>query len=422
VKRKRGYATRQSHDHRMSIFYASTRGFASVADYREAARRRLAGIAFDYLDGGAEDGLTLARNRTAFAKIHFAPRVMVDVSRVYPAASLCGYVSAAPMVVGPTGLNGFFWPNADLILARASAARGIPFAVSSASTSLLEDVRAAAPEGELWMQLYVQRDRRVAENIMRRADAAGYSTLLVTVDTPVHGKRDHDVHNDYRLPLRVTPRLAVDLLRHPHWTWQIARHGAPQLVNFAKSLGEAPHLQRQAQALAREMDRSLTWDDIPWLRRHWKGRMLIKGVMTVEDALLARRHGADGVVLSNHGGRQLDGALAPIEVLPLVVDASGASFDVLIDGGVRRGADVVKAVALGARGVLLGRAPLYGLAARGERGADHVLALLYEEIVTTMTLLGCVSIETLRERIVGAPAPAASPAYFPSSAPRLVHL
>jgi (S)-mandelate dehydrogenase len=405
----------------MSFLYSSTRGFASVADYREAARRRLAKIAFDYLDGGAEGGNTLARNRTAFADVHFAPRVMADVSRVSPAAPLCGYVSAAPMVVGPTGLNGLFWPNADVILARAAASRGIPFALSSASTSLLEDVRAAAPDGELWMQLYVQRDRRIAESMMRRAAEAGYTTLLVTVDTPVHGKRDHDIRNGYRLPLPVTPKLMLDLLRHPHWALQIVRHGTPQLVNLARSLGEAPDLQRQAQALARQMDLSLTWRDIAWLRRHWPGRVLIKGVMTIEDARLAQRYGADGVVLSNHGGRQLEGSLAPIEVLPAVVDAVGASFEVLIDSGVRRGADVVKAVALGARGVLLGRAPLYGLAARGDAGVAHVLTLLFEEIVTTMTLLGCTSVQTLNERIAGVSPQPAPTLRFSSIAPGIVH-
>ncbi|SDV48978.1 alpha-hydroxy acid oxidase [Chitinasiproducens palmae] len=385
----------------MSLFFSSTRGFANVADYREAARRRLAKIAFDYLDGGAEDGNTLARNRAAFANLRFAPRTMLDVSSVSPATRLFDYPASAPFVVGPTGLNSLFWPKADETLAAAAAARGVPFALSSASTSLLEDVRAAAPGGELWMQIYVQKDRRIAESIMRRASAAGFSTLLVTVDTPVHGRRDHDVHNDYRLPLRVTPKLLADLLRHPHWAWQIARHGTPQLVNLARSLGETPNLQRHAAALARQMDLSLGWSDIAWLRKHWQGPLLIKGVMTVEDARLAHRHGADGIVLSNHGGRQLEGAHAPIEVLPAVADALGGALHLYLDSGVRRGADVVKAVALGARGVLLGRAPLYGLAARGAPGVAHVLSLLYEEIVTTMTLLGSADIETLPARLAG---------------------
>lgn len=386
----------------MSLFYSSTQGFANVADYREAARRRLARIAFDYLDGGAEDGHTLARNRAAFADVHFAPRAMVDVSHVSPAAQLFGYAAAAPMVVGPTGLNALFWPKADEMLARAAAARGLPFALSSASTSLLEDVRAAVPDGELWMQLYVQKDRRIAESIMRRASEAGYTTLLVTVDTPVHGRRDHDIHNNFRLPLPLTPKLILDMLLHPHWALQMARQGTPQLVNLARSLGEAPDLQRQAATLARQMDLSLAWPDIAWLRKHWNGPLLVKGILSVDDARLAHRHGADGIVLSNHGGRQLEGAHAPLDVLPAVADAVGEALHVYLDSGVRRGADVVKAVALGARGVLLGRAPLYGLAARGGAGVAHVLSLLCDEIVTTMTLLGSPGIDTLHERISGA--------------------
>jgi len=408
----------------MNLFYSSTQGFANVADYREAARRRLSKIAFDYLDGGAEDGHTLARNRAAFSGVHFTPRTMVDVSNVSPVAQLLGYRAAAPMVVGPTGLNGLFWPKADELLARGAAARGVPFALSSASTSLLEDVRAAVPKAELWMQLYVQKDRRIAESIMRRASEAGYTALLVTVDTPVHGRRDHEIHNNYRLPLPVTAKLIFDLLTHPHWAMQMARQGTPQLVNLARSLGEAPDLQRQAAALARQMDRSLAWQDVVWLRKHWNGPLLIKGILSVDDARLAHRYGADGIVLSNHGGRQLEGAHAPIEVLPAVADAVGGSLHIYLDSGVRRGADIVKAVALGARGVLLGRAPLYGVAARGQAGVHHVLQLLYEEIVTTMTLVGSCSLDTLSGKIAGAwPGTAREAAIDPdvTALPRIVH-
>ncbi|MFM0662283.1 alpha-hydroxy acid oxidase [Paraburkholderia sediminicola] len=381
----------------------STRGFASVADYRDAARRRLPRIAFDYLDGGAEDGRTLARNTAAYANVFFASRVMCDVSSVSTATQLGAFTSAAPMVVGPTGLNGLFWPKGDELLAAAAARAGVPFALSSASTSLLEDVRAAAPKGELWMQLYIQKDRRIAESMMRRASEAGYTTLLVTVDTPVHGKRDHDIHNGYRLPLPITLKLVLDLLRHPHWAMQIARYGSPQLTNLARSLGESPNLERQATALARQMDLTLTWHDLAWLRTHWQGPLLVKGIQTVADARLAHQHGADGIVLSNHGGRQLESALAPLEMLPSVVAAVGKSLDVYVDGGIRRGADVLKAVALGARAVLLGRAPLYGLAARGSAGATHVLSLLHDEMITTLTLLGCTGLDTVGERIAEVP-------------------
>jgi (S)-mandelate dehydrogenase len=274
--------------------------------------------------------------------------------------------------------------------------------LSSASTSLLEDVRAAAPTGELWLQLYIQKDRRIPESMMRRAATAGYTTLIVTVDTPVHGKRDHDIHNGYRLPLPITPKLVLDLIRHPHWAMQIARHGTPQLTNLARSLGEAPDLAKQATSLSRQMDLTLSWTDIAWLRRHWNGPVIVKGIQTVADARLAAQHGADGIVISNHGGRQLESALAPLEILPRVAEAVGNKIDVYVDGGVRRGADVLKAVALGARAVLLGRAPLYGVAARGAAGASHALSILHDEIITTLTLLGCASLETLSERIVGA--------------------
>lgn len=383
----------------MNFPYSSTRGFASIADYREAARRRLPKIAFDYLDKGAEDGRTLARNSAAYADVHFAPRVLVDVSEVSAKRQLGGFTSLAPMIVGPTGLNGLFWPKGDEILAAAAARAGVPFVLSSASTSLLEDVRVAAPDAELWLQLYIQRDRRIPESMMRRAKEAGYTTLIVTVDTPVHGKRDHDIHNGYRLPLPITPKLVFDLLKHPHWAMQIARHGSPQLTNLARSLGEAPNLAKQATGLSRQMDLTLSWNDIAWLRRHWNGPVIVKGIQAVADARLAAQHGADGIVISNHGGRQLESAFAPLEILPGVADAVGHALDVYVDGGVRRGADVLKAVALGARAVLLGRAPLYGLAARGPAGAAHALAILYDEMLTTLTLLGCASLETLSERI-----------------------
>ena len=393
------------------------KSYANVEDYRRAARRRLPKIAFDYLDRGAEDGRTLARNSTAYADIHFAPRVLVDVSSVSANVTLGQFPSRAPMVVGPTGLNGLYWPRADEILAAAAAQAGVPFALSSASTSLLEDVREAAPSGELWLQMYINRDRRIAEHMIARAAEAKFSTLLVTVDTPVHGKRDHDIHNGYRLPLPITPRLMLDLMHHPHWALQIARHGMPKLKNIARSLGQEADLEKTASSLARQMDLTLTWTDLAWLRRQWQGPILVKGIHTVEDAQLAHRHGAVGIVLSTHGGRQLESSLAPIEMLPPVVQAVGKHLDVYIDGGVRRGADIVKAVGLGARAVLLGRAPLYGIAAHGPAGVAHVLSLLYDEMITTLTLLGCANLDTVSERLlVPTQALTRAPAHAPTDA------
>ncbi|MGI4858240.1 MAG: alpha-hydroxy acid oxidase [Janthinobacterium lividum] len=362
----------------------------SVAAFRAVAERRLARLAFDYLDGGAEDAHALQRNEQAYRAWLFQPRVLTDVRTCSLDARLPGARTdaAAPLIVGPTGLNGLFWPRADELLAASAGAAGLPFVLSTAATSLLEDVRAAAPRANLWLQLYVQKDRRIAEDLMRRARACGFSTLVLTVDVPVHGKRDHDRRNGLQLPLRFRPALLADCLRHPRWSWRMARGGTPQLVNIARSMGERPDLARQAAALSREMDLALTWTDLDWVRRHWSGPILVKGVQGVDDALLARQHGADGIVLSNHGGRQLGSVPAPLELLPAVMDALRGDLDVFIDGGVRRGGDALKAVALGARGVLLGRAPLYGLSAFGRAGVDAVLALLVEEMAISMRLLG----------------------------------
>ncbi|QCP53283.1 alpha-hydroxy-acid oxidizing protein [Trinickia violacea] len=367
---------------------------ANVADYVESARRFLPDFAYQYLEGGAEDEITMTANRAAFRRIGFTPRVLVDVDAVDTRATLAGASAAWPAVVGPTGLNGLYWPRAEETLAQAAHAAGLPFALSTASTSLIEDVRRAS-DGELWLQLYVQQDRRIAESMMARARANGFTTLLLTVDTPVTGQRDHYARTGFTLPLRWTPRLLWDVLAHPRWVARVGRHGVPQLVNIAKSAGLGPGIEAQAAALSRQMDRSLAWDDLAWLRRHWPGRILVKGVQSVDDAVRASRHDMDGVVLSNHGGRQLDGAPSAMEILAGARASTPRGFELFIDGGVRRGSDIVKAVALGARGVLLGRAPLYGLAGHGRAGVDHVLALVFNELQICLRLIGCARIDAL---------------------------
>lgn len=373
---------------------------ACVDDYRRAARARLARIAWDYLEGAAEDGDSMRAARGSYGRWQFRPRVLSDVSACSLSASIWDRDAAAPMIVGPTGLNGLFWPKADEVLAAVAAEAGLPFVVSTAATSLLEDVRAAAPDADLWLQLYVQRDRAIAENMMRRASEAGFSTLVLTVDTPVHGNRDHDVRNGFRLPLRPSAKLLLDCLRHPRWSCQMLMHGVPQLRNIARSVGEAENLDRHAALLSRQMDLALQWADLAWIRRHWRGRVIVKGILSVEDAMLARDAGADGIVLSNHGGRQLASAPAPLDMLPEVHRLVGRDLRIFVDGGARRGSDVVKAVSLGATAVLLGRAPLYGLAARGRGGAAHVLALMKAEMNTTMTLLGRTRVESLNRDCV----------------------
>jgi (S)-mandelate dehydrogenase len=361
---------------------------ASIADYQRLARKRLARIAFDYLEGGAEDGHTLRRNRQAFERLTFQSRVMCDVTSVDSAVTVLGRTLAMPAIVGPTGLNGLYMDRAEEVLAQAAHAAGLPFVMSTASTSLIEDVRAAT-SGDLWLQLYVQQDRTIAEATIRRARESGFSVLMVTVDTPVHGVRDHDVRNNFKLPLRPSARLVVDVLQHPRWCLRMLRQGgSPQLVNLARSLGESPNINKQAATMSRQMDTALDWSSIAWLRKQWPGPVVVKGILSVHDAAKAAAHGVDGIVLSNHGGRQLAYSPSPLEILPRVAESVGQKLVVMVDGGVRRGSDIVKARALGAQAVLLGRAPLYGLSATGRQGVDDVLTILRREFEITLRLLG----------------------------------
>ncbi len=330
----------------------------SVMDYRAQARKRLPRLAFDYLEGGAEDGVSLRRNTAAFGALEFVPEVLTDVTECHLQTNVLGAVAAMPAIVGPTGLNGLFWPDADVHLACAAHRAGLPFVLSTASTSLLEEVRAASA-GELWLQLYVQRNRRIAEHLMERAWGSGYTVLFLTVDVPVHGNRDHDKRNGFQLPLRPSGRLLLDLAAHPGWCWRMLRGGGPQLKNLAVSSNARENIAQQASALSRQMDLALTWDDIDWLRRKWRGRIVIKGIQTLADARRAQARGVDGIVLSNHGGRQLECAPCPLEVLPQVAAELGPSIEVLVDGGVRRGSHIAKAAALGARGVAGSRATVW---------------------------------------------------------------
>lgn len=367
---------------------------SNVADYRLAARRFLPAFAYAYLEGGAENEVTLRRNRAAFEALAFEPQVLRDVSRLDTATTLAGSEAAWPAVLGPTGINGMFRPRAEEALARAAAAAGLPFVMSTASTSLFEDVRTVS-DGELWLQLYVQQDRRIAENLMARAREAGFSVLLLTVDTPVLGQRDDYARTGFAMPVRFTPRMLWDLVTHPRWLATVGVHGQPRLVNLSRSARLAAGVDDPTGTGVHRMDQALNWRDMAWLRRHWNGRILLKGIQRVADARTAFAHELDGVVLSNHGGRQLDGARSPLDLLIETLSYAPAAAEVFVDGGVRRGSDIAKALALGARGVLLGRAPLYGLAAEGERGVAAVLSMLHRELQTCMRLLGCADLAAL---------------------------
>ncbi|MDN4574102.1 mandelate dehydrogenase [Pandoraea cepalis] len=361
----------------------------NVDDYRELARARLPKMVFDYLEGGAETESGLRHNRDVFGRVRFAPKRLVDVSRRSIETSLFGRPMRAPLLIAPTGLNGVLWPQGDIELAKAAERFGIPFILSTASNSSIEQVAEKAG-GDLWFQLYIVH-RRLAEAMVKRALDAGYSTLVLTVDVGVNGKRERDMKNNFGVPVRYTPRTLLDGALHPRWSLDLLRHGVPQLANFASA--DANDTEVQAALMSRQMDASFAWDDLARIRDLWPHRLLVKGLSRPSDAKRCIDMGIDGVILSNHGGRQLDGAVAPFESLPATRNAIDAP--ILIDSGIRRGADVVKAVASGATAVLLGRATLYGLASRGGAGVDAVLDLFRDEIDRTLAQIGCASMAEL---------------------------
>ncbi len=367
----------------------------NVADLRERARRRVPGFAFEYVEGGAEDESTLRGNRAAFERLRLVPQTLIDTSARQLRTTILGAAAQAPLLIAPTGLNNMLHADGDLALARAAARRGIPFTLSSLSTTRLEEVAQRAG-GRLWMQLYVLRDRAIGRDIMQRAAAAGYEALVFTTDANVFGSREWDQRN-FRAPGKPTLRAALDTLRHPRWMYEVLlRHGIPSFRNIESFLppGKASAVGGSTVIPGLFLP-TITWDDIAWIRQFWRGKLLIKGVLTASDAERARALGCDGIVLTNHGGRQLDHCVAAIDVLPEVVAAVGGRLAVLIDGGFRRGTDIIKALALGAEAVMLGRATLYGLGAGGEAGVERALDILTTETDRVLGMLGCNSVSEL---------------------------
>jgi (S)-mandelate dehydrogenase len=352
------------------------------------------GFAFEYVEGGAEDESSLHRNRSSFERLRLLPRTLIDTSRRQLRTTILGAPAEAPLVIAPTGLNNMLHPGGDLALARAAARRGIPFTLSSLSTTRLEEVAARAG-GRLWLQLYVLKDRAIARDLMQRAVAAGYEALVFTTDANVFGSREWDQRN-FSAPGRPTLRAALDALRHPRWLYQLARNGVPRFRNVESFLppGKASAVGGST-VLPGLFEATITWDDIAWIRQFWRGKLLIKGILAAGDAERALALGCEGIVLSNHGGRQLDYCAAALDVLPEVAAAVGGRMPILIDGGVRRGTDVIKALALGAQGVMLGRATLYGLGAGGEAGVARALEMLCTETDRALGLLGCNSVSEL---------------------------
>lgn len=363
----------------------------NIDELRQIAKRRLPRFVFDYVDGGSEDERTLAGNRAAFERLRWRPRTLVDVSARSTATTLLGRAAQMPAIVGPTGLNGLDWRDGDLALARATAAAGLPFAMSTVCMSYIEDIAREASSG-LWLQAYVFRERAITDRLLERAAAAGCDALILTSDFPVAGKRERDLRSGLLPKQRFTLATKLDMLRHPRWLATVATR-RPRFVNVERELGAGRNVN---EFVGHDMfDPSLDWGDLARFREQWQGKLLLKGVLRADDAERAARLGVDGLILSNHGGRQLDAAISGMEALPEVVAAVGRQVAVMVDGGVRRGADIARAVALGAAGVMLGRAPLYGLAAGGEAGAAHALAILRDELDRTLALTGCRSVADL---------------------------
>jgi (S)-mandelate dehydrogenase len=360
----------------------------NIADLRRFARARLPRVIFEYLDGAAEDEITVARNRAVFEQVAFVPRITAGHAKPDLSIDLFGERLELPFVVGPTGLNGIFWRGADMALARAAERSGSAFVLATASNESIEKVGAEVG-GLKWFQLYPWGDQAVWKRLLDRAAAADFRALVVTVDSLVPGNRERDRRNQFAHDVTITPRTVLDGLMHPRWLFSVWLRGAPRFENLVEFVGENAGVHEVAAYTRKARHPDISWDDLATLRKMWKGPFLIKGVLAPEDATRAIAMGADGIIVSNHGGRQLDGATTTLEALPAIVDAAGDRLTVLMDGGLRRGSDVVKAMSLGAKAVVLGRAPLYGVSAAGEAGASRAIDILAEETARVMALLGC---------------------------------
>ncbi|HEY4297644.1 MAG TPA: alpha-hydroxy acid oxidase [Paraburkholderia sp.] len=360
----------------------------NIHDLRELAKRRLPRGVFDFIDRGTEDDIAVANNLDSYRRIKLRPTQLVDVSKRDLRRTLFGNVQSMPLIVGPTGVADILWYRGELALATAATRAGIPFGLSTSATTPIETIFDAT-QGAMWLQTYLWEERRHSYAVIERARAAGVKTLMLTVDTAVMPNREFNARNGFVNPFRLTPRITCDVLRHPGWLAGVMGRyllngGMPRYANYPQGMNAritgAP--VRLANAA------SVTWADVDALRERWPHTLIVKGLMSAADAETAERHGVDGIVLSNHGGRNLDSAMAPIDVLPEVRAALSKRVTLLVDSGIRRGSDVVKAIALGADAVLIGKAALYGLAAGGEAGVSRALEMLRDEMDRTLALVG----------------------------------
>lgn len=364
---------------------------ASIDDLRARARRRIPRFAFDLVDGGAENECNMRRNAEAFEEIALVPRYMHDVSIIETATEIFGQTFDLPFGQAPIGMLNAFWPDADLTLARLCKRENVPYVASSAASTTLEKLAEAA-DGNGWFQLYVSDDGAVTEGLIARAEAAGYDVMMVTVDVPAAGKRDRDIRNQLSVPFKFTPEVIWQCATHPHWALASLRHGTPNIANYTDLLQSATSYADVQKTL---ITPGLTWAQLKRLRERWKGTLLVKGILHPEDAIKCTELGADGIVVSNHGGRQVAFGPATIEVLPAIAEAVSCKLKIILDSGIRRGADILRAKALGADFVLTGRALAYGVGAGGSEGAERAMDILKLELVRALGQLGVSSYSSL---------------------------
>lgn len=368
---------------------------ANIADLREQARRRLPRMFFDYIDGGAFSESTMRANEADFDDWLLDPLVLRDVSQRDLSTTLLGHKSSLPVVLGPVGFAGLFASQGEIQAAKAASAARIPMCLSTFSICSMEEV-SRSTDSPLYLQLYVLRDRLLCEEMIQRAEAAGVKALAVTVDSGISSIRERDTRNGFRTASRLGLGAVMDMALHPRWAMNMLSGPRPRLGNISPRCSAGRNFMDQVSFLSGQVDPALCWDDIDWLKTRWKGPLIIKGISTPRDARRAVEHGASAIVVSNHGGRQLDGTMSTIKALPAVAHEVGGEVEIFLDGGVRRGTHIVKALALGADGVFLGRAWAYGLAAKGGRGVAEAISLLRAEFDITLALMGIRNVGEIR--------------------------
>ncbi|MDB5992841.1 MAG: mdlB [Herbaspirillum sp.] len=374
----------------------------NIADLRQAAQRRLPKGVFHYVDKGAEDQIALDNNRSTLDQTKLLHRVLTDVSEVKLDTHLFGRPASMPLIIAPTGVAGMCWYQGELELARAAAKAGVPFTLATGSNTPMEKIAEQAG-GNLWFQLYMWREKELSYELVKRAARAGFKTLIWTVDIPHKPNREHDQRNGFSMPYKLNARSVIDALRHPEWLATVLGRymmssGLPRHINFPPQY-QHKFTGRATEAKALQADK-LGWNDLDRLREIWPGQLIVKGIMRIDDAEQAAARGVDGIVVSNHGGRSMDSAPSTLAVLPGIAAAVGNKTTVLVDSGIRRGSDIVKCLALGAKGVLTGRATLYGVGAGGEAGASKALAILQAEMRRTMAYVGCPRIDDLSDDVI----------------------